>query len=161
MSTPDETLTRLGKLSEVWATLPNMPGNNKAFVAGKVTKAGLDELHDDLEAKLKTFSGCDQEFQTVAGALNELDAGHVDFISGALTQGRKQFEPETAERRVIEAIPTPSSPATPVAPLESAVNPNAAAPSAGVAVIPSSANTAAPTSTTPVNFTPSPLAANE
>ena len=162
--TPDETLTRLGKLSEVWATLPNMPGNNKPFAAGKITRADVDDLLNDLEAKLKTFSGCDQEFQTVAGALNELDAGHVDFISGALTQGRKQFEPDTAERRVIEAIPTPASPATPAAPPEAAVNPHAApigaAPSNAVPINPAQASKDAPT-TTPVNFTPPPKAVNE
>ena len=155
--TPDETLTRLAKLSEVWATLPNVPGTNKPFVAGKITRASVDELHDDLEAKLKTFSGCDQEFQTVAGALNVLDAQHVDFIGGALAQGRKQFELETAERRVIEAIPTPASPANHVAPSEAGVIPGAAVPTVSIPA-------ATPTTTsapTPVNFTPPPHAANQ
>ena len=154
------TLTRLGKLSEVWSTLPNMPGNNQPFVAGKIDQEALDELHDDLDAKLKTFSRCDQEFQTVAGALNELDAEHADFISGALVQGRKQFEPGTAGRRVIDAVPTPSAPASPAAPHESATQPNNAA-STGAASPTVVAPAAPPSSnTTTVSFD-TPAAANQ
>ena len=170
--TPDETLTRLGKLSEMWATLPNMPGNNKPFVAGKITKDDVDEEHDDLEAKLKTLSRCDQEFQTVAGVLNDLDAKHVDFIGGALAQGRKQFEPGTAERRVIDAVPTPSAPAASLAPQEPTANSSAAASTevASVKAAPA-ATTAKDTAAAPsapeapqataVNFIPPPKAANE
>ena len=87
----------MGKLSEMWATLPNMPGHNKPFVAGKITGDDVDEEHDDLAAKLKTLSRCAQEFNTAASALN-------DWMPGTLMSSAARWS-----RGASSSIPAPPS----------------------------------------------------
>jgi hypothetical protein len=104
--TAKQTLNRMEAISKLWAELPNPPGSDAAFIAGTLTKTAFDALLADLKANLGTCVDCEQQFQLKEGALHEVDAANEEFINGALVQGRAQFNPGTAARNVIDAIPT-------------------------------------------------------
>jgi len=108
-STPAQTLTRMEATSKLWAELPNPPGSASAFVAGPITKVAFDGLLTDLRTKHANFFQCDQAFQMKEGALHVADDTNIEFITGALIQGRAQFPLGSAERGVIDAVPTESS----------------------------------------------------
>ena len=107
--TAAQTITRMSAISELWATLPNPPGQATAFVAGPLTKEAFDALLADLNAKQTTYAACTLEFAKADADLQELDTANAQFISGALAQGRAQYLPGTPGRSVIDTIPTEPS----------------------------------------------------
>ena len=143
LTTQDETgtatLTRGKGMSTLWGKLPNPPGSLTPFVAW----AGMDKAAFDVfitaiegvvgppavEGTLAAKASAESAFQVAEGALHTAENNMEDFATNALIQGRGQFPEGTANREVIDAIPT--APAT--QPPGQAVITNASSPGAGAA----------------------------
>lgn len=136
---PNATYTRLKAISTLWGKLPNPPGSATPFKAwDTMDKAAFDAYLIALEGSdgppvvvgtLAAKANAESAFQVAEGALHTAEASMEDFTTNALIQGRAQFPPGTANREVIDAIPT--APAT--QPPGQAVITNASSPSAGAA----------------------------
>ena len=134
-----ETLTRLKAIDTLWAILPNPPGSAtpfkawdtmgrtefSAFITALEGSAGPPAIPGTLGAKATAES----DFQVAEGALHTAENVLEDFTTNALIQGRGQFAAGTANREVIDAIPTAPATQLPGA----AIITNAASPAAGAA----------------------------
>lgn len=159
---PAETLTRLEAISKQWAELPNMPGTNKAFVAGETDKAALDGLAAALKGKIAALSAGEIPFKKRAAALNERDDLNASFIAAAVKQGRGQFPEGTQGRKLIEAIAAPVSAAAVTSDAAgSSANVHSGAGSTVAAAGSSSAGAPSVSAPTPVNFVTPPTAVNQ
>ncbi len=127
--TPADTLKRGQAISLLWGKLPNPPGSATPFKAwDTMDNAAFAALVTALDTKLETFTDETDDFQEAQGNLHLKDAEMTDFITAALTQGRNQFSVGTAEREVIDAIPTtPASQAPGQAVISAATSPGAGA----------------------------------
>jgi hypothetical protein len=135
--TPTATLTRLKAISTLWGKLPNPPGSATPFKAwDTMDKAAFDAFITAIEGTAGppvvegTLAGkatAESAFEVAEGALHAAEDAMADFATNALIQGRGQFPPGTANREVIDAIPT--APAT--QPPGQAVITNASSPAAG------------------------------
>ena len=115
-----DTLTRLKGISVLWGKLPNPPGaltpfkawdtmgktEFDAFITAIEGTVGPPVVIGTIAAKATAESG----LQVAEGALHTAEAALGDFATNALIQGRGQFPEGTANREVIDAIPT--APAT-------------------------------------------------
>jgi hypothetical protein len=116
--TKDQTftncMTRGDQTSAVWGTLPNVgtpPAPFKVLRDGTlVPKADLDTLIANARAADVALPGLDQLFQKAEGDLHVKHHELDDFVSAALNLGRSAYSEGTAERDMIDAIP--SVPAT-------------------------------------------------
>ena len=135
--TGNATLTRLKAISTLWAQLPNPPGSATAFRAwDTMDRAAFDAYITAIEGtvgppaivgSLAAKAAAESAFQVAEGAIHTFEAELADFTTNALIQGRAQYPEGTANREVIDAIPT--APAT--QPPGQSVITNAASPSAG------------------------------
>jgi hypothetical protein len=75
-----------------------------------VTKSQFDTLITTARAADVALPAADQDFQHAEADLHVKHNTLADFVTAALQQGRSQFAPGSAEREVIDAIP--SFPAT-------------------------------------------------
>ena len=105
-----ETMTRAGACAAFWATLPLVGTPPAAFAVGQGTGslslAGFEALMAAAGSADTAIPAVDQEFQAAEGDLHVKQAELEDFVTAALEQGRSQFEEGTAEREIIDAIPT-------------------------------------------------------
>lgn len=143
LPTEDETgtatLTRLKAISTLWGKLPNPPGSATPFKAwDTMDKAAFDLFISAIEGlpgpplvpgTLAAKATAESDFQVAEGGLHTAEKSMEDFNTNALIQGRGQFPPGTANREVIDAIPT--QPAT-QAPGQAVIT-NANSPAAGAA----------------------------
>ncbi|MEN9576123.1 MAG: hypothetical protein RL514_3978 [Verrucomicrobiota bacterium] len=133
------TLTRIKATSTLWAQLPNPPGSVNPFRAwDTMDRAAFDAYITAIEGTvgpppivgtLAAKAAAESAFQVAEGAIHTFVTGLADFTTNALVQGRAQYPEGTANREVIDAIPT--APAS--QPPGQAVITNAASPSAGEA----------------------------
>lgn len=117
--TPTATLTRLKAISNLWAKLPNPPGSATSFKAwDTMDKAAFDAFitaiegtagPPPVEGTLAAKATAESSFEVAEGALHAAENSMEDFATNALIQGRGQFPPGTANREVIDAIPTQPS----------------------------------------------------
>ncbi len=104
---PEDTIKRGEFMSALWAQLPNPPESATPFKAWDVMdKTAFDALLADAQTQFKDFAAVTLDFEDAEGKLHvELDKLE-DFTTAALVTGRSQFPEGTAEREVIDAIPT-------------------------------------------------------
>jgi hypothetical protein len=89
-----------------------------------MTRANFDAQFAAFETAYTTFAECDAAFQLKEGVLHAALNQNTRFISAALAQARAQFPKGTAERNLIDAIPTrPSTEAPGQAQITSAQSP--------------------------------------
>lgn len=113
---PTETVTRLKAISTLWAQLPNPPGSATPFKAwDTMGKAEFDAFITPIEGSAgpPVVIGTQTAKATAESAMQVAEAGiHTienameDFNTNALIQGRGQFPEGTANRELIDAIPT-------------------------------------------------------
>lgn len=135
--TGNETLTRLKAISNLWGKLPNPPGSATAFKAwDTMDKAAFDQFITAIEGaagppvvvgSLEAKASAESALQVAEGAIHQAVADMTDFTTNALIQGRAQYPEGTANREVIDGIPTAPSTQPPGLPTIT----NAASPSAG------------------------------
>ena len=136
---PTATFNRLKAMSNLMGKLPNPPGSSVPFKAWDgMGKTEFDLFITAIEGlpdpplvpgtqALKATAV--SEFEVAEGALHTAENTMEDFNTNALIQGRGQFPPGTANREVIDAIPT--APAT-QAPGQAVIT-DAGSPAAGAA----------------------------
>lgn len=141
LPTQDETgtatLTRGKAISALWGQLPNPPGSQTPFEAWPgMNKAAFDAFITAIEGTegpaavtgtLAAKAKAESDFELAEGGLHAFEKVMEDFTTNALIQGRGQFPAGTANREVIDAIPT--APAT-QAPGQAIIT-NASSPGAG------------------------------
>lgn len=123
-----QTLTRADAILAQWAQLPQIGTPPAAFTVAQVTTsltmAGMTTLRAAAETADTAIPVLDQDFQLQEAQLHAKQAEMEDQIASALTQGRSQFPEGTAERGIIDAIPTESPRNVPgKAVINSATNP--------------------------------------
>lgn len=134
-----ETLNRGKAISILWGKLPNPPGSLTPFVAWPgMDKAAFDAFITAIEGSegppvvvgtLAAKATAESAFQVAEGALHAFEQVMEDFATNALIQGRGQFPEGSANREVIDAIPTAPATQSP----GQAVITNASSPGAGEA----------------------------
>jgi len=113
LPTQDQTFQQTRERSEtisiLWGQLPNdthltPPG---PFVAWPgMTKIAFDAILAALLAAQSAFVAASEDFEMAQGDLHIKDAHVADLVVAALGEGRAQFSNGTAEREVIDSIPT-------------------------------------------------------
>ena len=108
-----QTLTRAEMIAALWADLPLVGAPPAAFTVGRgtepaVTLAAFNTLLAEARALDEAIAPADQLFQKQEAGLHAKQREMEDFISAALAQGVSQFEAGSAEREIIDAIPTES-----------------------------------------------------
>ena len=105
-----QSITRGDQTSALWATLPQVGTPPAAFAVrrseGDVSKAQFDTLLTNARAADVALPGIEQDFQKAEADLHVKHDTLDDFVTAALAQGRSQFAEGSAEREVIDAIPT-------------------------------------------------------
>ncbi len=105
-----ECITRGDQTTALWGTLPNVGTPPAAFIVrrleGDVTKAQFDTLLGTARTADAALPVSDQDFQHAEADLHVKQATLHDFVTAALVQGRSQFPEGSAEREIIDAIPT-------------------------------------------------------
>lgn len=111
-----ETITRLKAISTLWGKLPHPPSSATPFKAwDTMGKAEFDAFITAIEGSAgpPVVIGTQTAKATAKSAMQVAEAGlHTavnameDFNTAALIQGRAQFPEGTANREVIDAIPT-------------------------------------------------------
>jgi len=132
-------VNRMKATSVLWSKLPNPPGTATPFEAWPgMNKAAFDAFIIAIEGTEgppvvigtgAAKAAAESAFEMAEGALHAAVATMQDFCTNALIQGRGQFPEGTANREVIDAIPT--QPAT--QPPGQAVITAATSPAAGAA----------------------------
>lgn len=129
-----ETMVRAAAHAALWAVLPQVGVPLAAFTVGQGTGtlalAGFQALMTAAGAADAAIPGTDQDFQAAEAAVHSKMAELQDFGTAALELGRSQYPEGTAEREIIDAIPTeaaggggstpPPPPPPPVLPLPTA-----------------------------------------
>lgn len=92
--------------------LPQVGSPLAAFTVGQGTTtlalAGFTALIGAARAADGAIPTADQDFQGAEGDLHAKQGELEDFVTAALEQGRSQFAVGTAQREIIDAIPTGS-----------------------------------------------------
>lgn len=111
-----ETITRIEGMSSLWEQLPNPPGSATPFKAwDTMDKAAFDLFLTAIKGSAgpPVVIGTQAAKATAESAMELAEAGlHTvenameDFNTAALIQGRGQFPDGSANREVIDAIPT-------------------------------------------------------
>lgn len=105
-----QTMTRAAANAALWATLPQVGVPAAAFTVGQGTAvlalAGFQGLMAAAGVADGAIPGADQDFQAAEGEVHEKQAELEDFTGAALELGRSQYPVGTAEREIIDAIPT-------------------------------------------------------
>lgn len=105
--TTRDTVRRAEAISALWAQLPNPPGSATPFAAwATMDLMAFDALLTATRTQFQGFPAVDQDYQVAQGNLHQETEKLEDFTTAALITGRAQFEQGTAEREVIDAIPT-------------------------------------------------------
>lgn len=108
-----ETLTRGLAISKLWEALPLVGTPPAAFTVGRgtgaaVTRAQFDTLLGEARTLDSGIALADELFQQKEAALHKKQKEMEDVAGAALAQGNSQFDEGTAEREMIDAIPTES-----------------------------------------------------
>ncbi|MEN9576041.1 MAG: hypothetical protein RL514_3896 [Verrucomicrobiota bacterium] len=111
-----ETITRIEGMSSLWAQLPNPPDSATPFKAwDTMDKAAFDAYLTAIKGTAgppvvigtQAAKAAAESAMELAGAgLHTAENAMEDFNTAALIQGRGQFPDGTANREVIDAIPT-------------------------------------------------------
>ena len=107
-----ETLTRADAILALWAELPQVGTPPADFVVKQGTEtlseAAFQTLRDAAGATHEHIPEVDQIFQIKEADLHAKQREMGEVITASLTEGKSQFDDGTAEREVIDAIPTES-----------------------------------------------------
>jgi hypothetical protein len=103
---PNKTLVRMQKTSEVWGKLPNPPGSVLPFAADDITLEHFDELTETLENEISDCVACASDFDEAEADLHKPQRANELFVGAALKLGRALFRPGTTGRGLIDGIPT-------------------------------------------------------
>ena len=113
-SSPDRTLARMRATTDLWTTLPNVPGTAGPLVVGEYTSGGFGSMTTDFSAKLNTAKLKDSTYAGALATFHEKLAGWNRLVSAAAAQGRALYKPGTPQRAIIDRIPTDPSTHLPV-----------------------------------------------
>ena len=113
-NTPDKTLARMRATTDLWTTLPNVPGTAGPLVVGEYTSGGFGSMTTDFSAKLNTAKLKDSTYAGALATFHEKLAGWNRLVSAAAAQGRALYKPGTPQRAIIDRIPTDPSTHLPV-----------------------------------------------
>ena len=113
-STPDKTLARMRATTDLWVTLPPVPGTSAPLVVGEYTSGGFGSMTTDFSAKLATAKLKDSTYAGALAAFHEKLDGWNKLVSAAAAQGRALYKPGTPQRAYIDLIPTEPSTHLPV-----------------------------------------------
>lgn len=105
-----ETITRADAILALWATLPQIGTPPAEFTYGAgdtdVSQTTFQFLRDTALGISESIPDIDQTFQKAEAATHIKQAELSDFVSAALEQGRSRYADGTAEREIIDAVPT-------------------------------------------------------
>ena len=111
-----QTFTRLKAISTLWGQLPNPPASATPFNAwDTMGKTEFDAFITPIEGSagppvvigsLGVKATAESAMQVAEAGLHTVENMMEDFNTAALVQGRGQFPDGTANREVIDAIPT-------------------------------------------------------
>jgi len=105
--TGGQTIARMEAMTILWGQLPNPPGSATAFKAwDTMDKPAFDAVLTTAKTVAAGVGTVDQDYELAQGELHEAIDTLDDFVTAALVTGRAQFVEESAEREVIDAIPT-------------------------------------------------------
>lgn len=127
-TTPDRTLVRMRSITDLWVTLPHVPGTNQPLVVGELTAGAFGSLTTDFSAKLSAAKVKESIYAGALALFHEKLRAWNRLVSAAATQGRSLYKPGTPQRAYIDRIPTSPSTHQPETPLVTmAVSPYAGA----------------------------------
>lgn len=108
--TPDETKTRMKDTSVLWVKLPLLtdpPNPPAAFTPWPgMTQAVFEAARVAIDTDELAVTNATAPYELAQGDLNKAVSAAEVFATQATIQGRAQFDPGTAERDVIDRIPT-------------------------------------------------------
>ena len=107
--TPDRTVVRMKALTELWGTLPNVPGTNAPLLVGEMTAGSFGSMATDFDAKVGTARLENSKYAGALALLHDKLATWDRLVSAATEQGRARFKPGTPERAIIDRIPVEPS----------------------------------------------------
>jgi len=107
--TVEETTIRMEAMTSLWGQLPldpNVTPPAQLVPWPGMTKAAFDTKLTALKTAQSAFVTAVEDFEMDEGDLHAKDAHLADLAVAALAEGRAQFNNGTAQREVIDSIPT-------------------------------------------------------
>lgn len=113
-SSPDRALARMRSTTDLWVTLPNVPGTNAPLTVGLLTAGAFGSMTTDFSAKLATANLKNSTYAGALAAFHDKLDGWNKLVSAAAAQGRALYKPGTPQRAIIDRIPIEPSTQKPV-----------------------------------------------